>query len=199
MAGTQAGGKHIMIILRARQKRSHKGSVMERKVSEQHVFEVAFTCKEQKGRWGLYCERLEGAWVFGWLWGGFLHAAPVKLSKHNHTSFHLQFILPKAAYLDHTVTMFFLGDAQEIANSGFETQLRGINKHAALGLLADIKLVREISRVFYPGWGPESQMAGHETAEQGKKMRRAVRTSQQTRISIGTDFHRFQKPSMVAW
>jgi len=40
------------------------------------------------------------------------------------------------------VTMFFLGDAQEIAHSGFETltlQLRAINKHA------DIKLVKEIS------------------------------------------------------
>lgn len=73
---------------------------------------------------------------------GVFFIQPVKLSKYNHTSIHLHFIPRKAAYLDHTVTMFFLGDAQEIADSGFETpalQLRAINKHA------DIKLVKEIS------------------------------------------------------
>lgn len=151
MAGTQAAGKHIMITLRESKKRSHKGSVMERKVSKQHVFEVAFPCKQQKGQRGLYCERLEGAQVFGWLWGGFLYAASVKLSKHNHTSIHLQFILPKSSlswpHSDNVLPGRCPGDSWLwLWNSA--PQLRGINKHAAQGLLSDIKLVREISWVF---------------------------------------------------
>lgn len=48
IAGTQAAGKHIMSTLRASKKRSYRGTVIDRKVSEQHVFQTSLPCRERR-------------------------------------------------------------------------------------------------------------------------------------------------------
>lgn len=127
MAGTQAAGKHIMITLRESKKRSHKRSFMVRKVSKQHVFEVAFPCKHSRRDSEACTARDSKASECLDDFEGVFFMQPL-LNYPNTTTpvFICSLSPPKASYLDHTVTMFFLGDAQEIADSGFETLLRSL-------------------------------------------------------------------------
>ncbi len=188
MAGTQAAGKHIMITLRKGKKRSHKRSVMERKVSKQHVFEVAFPCKHSRRDSKACTARDSKARECLDEFEGVFFMQPLLNYPNTTTPVFICSLSPQKQLI---LTTQWQCSSWEMPRDSrlwlwnSAPQLRGINKHAAQGLLSDIKLVREISWVFYTGWGPESQIAGHETAEQEKK-RTAVWTSQQTRISIGT-------------